>query len=100
MPTALAALFLAVSAASRAAAPAAPELQRLQAVEARFAPVDVDVDLSALKPQDRRALAKLVEAARVMDPLFLRQDWEGSGTMLAALAQDDSELGGLAWPSS
>ena len=37
---------------------------------------------SALPPNERQALAKLVEAAKVFDALFLRQVWAGNETML------------------
>ena len=60
---------------------------------ARFAPVDLTADVSALPPNERQALAKLVEAARVFDALFLRQVWAGNETMLLDLVRDSSDLG-------
>ena len=45
---------------------------------ARFAPADIGADLRALPENERQALAKLVEAARLMDSLFLRQVWAGN----------------------
>jgi len=60
---------------------------------ARFAPVDVTADLSALPANERQALAKLVEAGRVFDALFLRQVWEGNEPMLTELAADQTPLG-------
>ena len=59
----------------------------------RFAPVDLTADVSALPENERRALAKLVEASKVFDTLFLRQSWEGNETMLLDLVQDTSPLG-------
>jgi hypothetical protein len=60
---------------------------------ARFAPVDLVVDLTPLPENERQALAKLVQAAKVFDALFLRQVWEGNASMLLDLARDDSPLG-------
>jgi hypothetical protein len=45
---------------------------------ARFAPVDITYDASILSQPEKDALAKLVEAARVMDEIFLRQVWSGN----------------------
>src|SRR5687768_1129835 len=69
------------------------ELQKIQAMTARFAPVDIAADVSALPANERQALAKLVDAARVFDSLFLRQVWEGNETMLLDLTRDTSPLG-------
>src|SRR5215467_8025932 len=62
-------------------------LAELQKMTARFAPADVGADLTGLARHDRDALARLVEAARVMDALFLRQVWAGNDAMLQELAQ-------------
>jgi hypothetical protein len=65
----------------------------LQEMTARFAPVDLSADLSALPANERQALAKLVEAARLIDALYLRQVWAGNASMLQTLARDTSDLG-------
>ncbi|MBU8900425.1 hypothetical protein DRW03_06590 [Corallococcus sp. H22C18031201] len=70
-----------------------PDAVELQRMTARFAPVDLKVDVKALPPEEKLALAKIVEAARVMDPLFLRQAWAGNETLLLDLVHDDSALG-------
>ena len=70
-----------------------PETQKLEAMAARFARVDLTADVSALPGNERQALAKLVEAAKLFDALFLRQVWEGNPAMLLDLAGDDSPLG-------
>jgi len=54
---------------------------------ARFAPADIGADITALPRNERDALARLVEAARIMDALFLRQVWAGNDAMLQELAQ-------------
>jgi len=60
---------------------------------ARFAPTEIRADLSKLSPEDRKVLAKLVEASKIMDALFLRQVWAGNEAMLIDLAQDQSAEG-------
>ncbi|XXF76882.1 hypothetical protein P2318_28070 [Myxococcaceae bacterium GXIMD 01537] len=75
-------------------APAAlPNAAQLQRMTARFAPVDIKVDVSRLPENERRALARMVEASQLMDPLFLRQVWAGNETLLMELAQDWTPLG-------
>jgi len=68
-------------------------LQKIQTMTARFAPVDLTADVSAMPASERQALAKMVEAVRVFDALFLRQVWDGNETMLAELAADETPLG-------
>jgi len=70
-----------------------PTVEQLHAMTARFAPVELTADVSALPVNERRALAKLVEASRVFDALFLRQVWAGNETMLLTLLGDGSDLG-------
>ncbi|MCM2335095.1 MAG: hypothetical protein NDI82_14265 [Anaeromyxobacteraceae bacterium] len=87
------ALAAALAAPGAAAPPATfPDAAALARREARYAPVALTVDLSALPPQERQALARLVEAARLMDALFLRQAWAGNEALLAELAADPSPL--------
>jgi Peptidase family M49 len=63
-----------------------PTLAELQKMTARFAPADIGADLSALPKNERDALAKLIDASRFMDALFLRQAWAGNDAMLQDLA--------------
>ena len=67
--------------------PVAPAAAPLRGMIARFAPADIGADLSALPANERQALARLVEAARIMDALFLRQVWSGNQALLEALAR-------------
>jgi hypothetical protein len=60
----------------------------LHAMAARFAPADIGADISRLPDNERRALAKLVDAAHIMDGLFLRQVWAGNDAMLQRLSRD------------
>ena len=70
-----------------------PDAATLQKMAARFAPTDITADLSKFSAGDRRVLAKLVEAAKVIDGLFLRQAWAGNESMLVDLARDQSAEG-------
>jgi hypothetical protein len=70
-----------------------PDAATLQRMTARFAPTDIGADLSTLSDSDRRVLAKLVEASKVIDALFLRQVWAGNEAMLIDLVRDDSPAG-------
>jgi hypothetical protein len=65
-----------------------PDRAALAGMAARFAPVDIKADVESLAPGDRRALAKLVEAARLMDALFLRQVWSGNPALLQQLSRE------------
>ena len=62
----------------------------LQTQIARFAPVEIGADVSALPANEQQALARLVAAARLMDGLFLRQVWVGNDAMLQDLARGTS----------
>src|SRR5689334_1096045 len=64
-----------------------PTLAELQKMTTRFAPADISADVSALPANERNALARLVDAARIMDALFLRQVWAGNDAMLQELAR-------------
>ncbi len=75
------------------AAEADEMVQELHRMTARFAPVDFTVDLSALPDSERQALARLIDAAKIFDALFLRQVWAGNEALLLSLAGDASELG-------
>lgn len=59
----------------------------------RFAPTDLSADTSLLSENDRRALDKLIEAAKLLDPLFLRQVWSGNEALLKKLEADSSPEG-------
>jgi hypothetical protein len=52
------------------------------------------VELSKLSAGDRKALARLVEAARVIDDIFLTQYWAGNHDLYKKLQADRSPLGG------
>ena len=60
---------------------------------ARYAPVELHADASTLSSGDQKALAKLLDAARVIDDIFLNQVWSGNAALRAKLAMDTSPLG-------
>ena len=72
---------------------ATDDLPRLENMIRRFAPVDLTADVSRLPQQERDALAILVNAAKILDALFLRQVWEENESLMIELAKDMSPLG-------
>src|SRR5689334_9151853 len=56
----------------------------------RFQPVDLTVDVSALPANEQQALGKLVDAAKIMDSVYLQQVWAGNPQLLLELAQSRS----------
>ena len=75
------------------AAPAIPDRAQLKTMTARFAPTPLRVDLSGLSAGDRQALEKLVEAAKIVNTIFMRQFWSGDLATYHALQQDKTPLG-------
>ncbi|CAN5531911.1 hypothetical protein BH20VER3_BH20VER3_02990 [soil metagenome] len=84
-------LLAAITAQAQNASP--PDKARLEQMTARFAPTEITADLSKLSPDDRKVLARLVQASQIIDGIFLRQMWSGNPAMLLELAGDDSAEG-------
>jgi hypothetical protein len=80
------------SGGGQAEASQSPSLAQLQAMIARFVPAEIGADIAPLPEVERRALARLIEAARVMDAIFLSQVWAGNNALLQALARDETPL--------
>ncbi|HEX8707481.1 MAG TPA: hypothetical protein VF723_04395 [Pyrinomonadaceae bacterium] len=59
----------------------------------RFAPTTITADISQLSKNDRLALTKIIEAARLLDPLYLRQVWTGNAALLERLERDKTAAG-------
>ena len=91
--TLLALLALPTLQAHAQAPSALSDVVALRRLSARLAPVELQVDLSALPANERAALVRIVEAAQVMDVLYLRQVWPGNQRLLLDLAPDSSPLG-------
>ena len=70
-----------------------PNLAQIKKMSARFAPVAVKYDASRLSEGDRQALPKRLDAARVMDTIFLDQVWSGNRAMYEKLQNDAGPLG-------
>ncbi len=60
---------------------------------ARFVPTKLNVDLSGLSSGDRKALKKLVEAAKLLDSIYLRQVWAGNPALMNRLIADKTPEG-------
>ena len=67
-----------------------PELARKIA---RFSPTTLTADVSKLTPKDKQALDKIIAAARLLDPLFLRQVWNGNEALEKKLQADKTAVG-------
>lgn len=61
----------------------------------RFAPTTVSADISRLSAGDRKALKKLIEAAKLMDRIYIRQVWRGNEALKKKLESDRTPLGKL-----
>src|ERR1700722_16603335 len=86
----------AVSAQEKTAAqpaPAVPDLAELRTMTARFAPTPLRVDLSGLSAGDRKAIAKLVEAPKIVNPILLGQFWSGDLATYHKLQGETTPLG-------
>jgi peptidase M49-like protein len=59
----------------------------------RFAPTDVTADASRLSDGDRKALEKIIQAAKLMDPIYYRQVWSGNEALKTKLETDQSPPG-------
>jgi len=76
-----------------AAAALMPDLAHLKQMSARFAPVKLGYDTSKLSSGDQKALAKLIEAARQLNLLFMDQLWSGDRALYTQLQKDATPLG-------
>jgi hypothetical protein len=72
---------------------APPDLAQLEKMASRFAPTPLSVDTSKLSPGDREALVKLIEAARILNDIFMQQMWDGNLALYAHLQKDTTPLG-------
>src|SRR6185295_12430122 len=59
----------------------------------RFAPTVLTANTSQLSPGDRKALQKIIAAAKLLDPLFLHQVWSGNAELQKKLEADKSAVG-------
>lgn len=59
----------------------------------RFAPTVLTANTARLSTGDRKALNKIIQAAKLLDPLFLRQVWSGNDELHKKLQADQSMAG-------
>jgi hypothetical protein len=59
----------------------------------RFSPTVLTANTARLSPGDRKALNKIIDAAKLLDPLFLRQVWSGNDELHKKLMADKSQVG-------
>jgi len=84
------ALMTTLTAQDRKAAGGDPDLTKKIA---RFAPTTLTADVSKLSAKDRQALDKIIAAAKLLDPLFLRQVWSGNAQLEQKLLTDKTPAG-------
>jgi len=60
---------------------------------ARFAPTTLTAEVSKLSARDRQSLTKIIAAAKLLDPLFLRQVWSGNDALKTKLEADKTAVG-------
>lgn len=60
---------------------------------ARFVPTPLKVDTSRLSAGDQKALDKLIQAARILNRVFMQQLWAGNLALYQKLQQDKTPLG-------
>src|SRR2546423_13995191 len=70
-------------------------IELLQEKIKRFAPTVMTANTARLSPNDRRALQKIIAAAKLYDALYLRQIWSGNEALLRKLQADRTPLGHL-----
>lgn len=66
---------------------------QLQTQVRAFAPAKLSASLEGLPESERLALAKIIEAARLLDPIYDRQVYRQNPELRQSLAQDTSALG-------
>jgi hypothetical protein len=76
-----------------AAAAVMPTLSQLEKMNARCAPVKLKYDESSLSAGDRQALPKLLDAARLLNFVFMDQMWSGTRALYSKLQADKTPLG-------
>ncbi len=69
------------------------ELNELISKTRRFAPTVITANTAGLSARDRQALMKIIEAAKLYDPLYLEQVWSGNSALHKKLEADKSPLG-------
>ena len=93
MKTLLLPLILAAAFGNAFAAAPPPTAAQLATMAKRFEQVDMRADISQLSAGDKAAIAKLIDAAKIIDTLQLRQRWAHNEALWEALKKDATPLG-------
>src|ERR1044071_8289628 len=75
-------------------ATSASEASELNQKIRRFAPTVMTANTARLAPNDRKALQKIIAAAKLYDALYMRQIWSGNESLWKKLEGDKTPLGG------
>lgn len=86
-------LLMTVSIAQEPQTASVPDLKQLNQMAARFAPTPLQVDTASLSAGDKKALVKLIQAARIVNHIFMQQIWSGDLALYQKLQADKSPLG-------
>lgn len=86
-------LGLLVSVANVVFGQTAPNQAQLEQMASRFAPTPLRVDTSGLSSGDRQALVKLIQAARLVNDIFMKQYWSGDLALYQRLQKENTPLG-------
>jgi len=85
--------FLVMHAASGQQQSESAEATNLPKMIARFTPTEITADISKLSAGDRAALAKIIQAATVMDRIYIGQVWSGNEELQKKLEANKSPGG-------
>ncbi|MGZ4812712.1 MAG: hypothetical protein ACXVZI_08075, partial [Terriglobales bacterium] len=86
-------LLASFSAAAQEASQKIPDLTQLDRMAARFATTPLRVETSRLSSGDRQALVKLIQAARILNSIYMNQLWSGDLALYQKLQADKTALG-------
>jgi hypothetical protein len=70
-----------------------PDRAQLEKMTARFAPTPIQADTAGLAAGNRQALTKLIEAARILNDIYMQQLWSGDRALYSRLRSERSPLG-------
>jgi hypothetical protein len=85
----LAGIFMTLAGCEKPAPPESPLAPKIK----RFVSTTITADTSGLSTGDRAALAKLIEATKIFDQLYFRQEWSGTEELHHKLMGDNSPDG-------
>ena len=86
-------LYAAAAPVAVRSTPPLPDLNELKRLSTRLVPTELKVDVSALAAGDRAALVQLIQAARIVDLIFMDQYWGGDRSLYQELRRSPKPLG-------